>query len=51
MLGIEWEDEPGIFVLKDYVDELFEDQKLPEIKKWKEWHDKSENDLVLFFGE
>ena len=35
--------------LRDHVEELFREKKLPEIKLWKDWHDKESGNLTLFF--
>ena len=42
---------PGLYALREFVDELFEKCELPELKKWHEWHEpaNSAGELTLFF--
>lgn len=48
----EVEDAPGLSKLRWFIDDLFEKEKLPEIRTWKEWHEPANKsgELELFFG-
>ena len=51
MLLSEAKTDTGIYYLIEHVENLFENAMLPEIKAWKEWHDKEKENLKQFFED